>query len=106
MNRLLNNEPLHYGRGYAGPVETEFEIDTSKAAQYRRTAIPKNQFKGHNDFEEIERCIEPGDAKQEAWRCYSCREPFGKYRTCWFCLPCEVECPHDALWVEMPYLLR
>ena len=64
------------------------------------------QLKGHNDFEEIERCIEPGDAKQEAWRCYSRREPFGKYRTCWFCPPCEVECPHDALWVEMPYLLR
>jgi NADPH-dependent glutamate synthase beta subunit-like oxidoreductase len=45
-------------------------------------------------------------ARREAERCYSCGEPFGKYRTCWFCLPCEVECPHDALWVEIPYLLR
>jgi len=22
------------------------------------------------------------------------------------CLPCEVECPEEALWVEVPYLLR
>jgi formate dehydrogenase major subunit len=36
----------------------------------------------------------------------SCGQPFGKYRTCWFCLPCEVDCPHEALWVEVPYLLR
>lgn len=45
-------------------------------------------------------------ARKEAVRCYSCGEPFGKYRHCRFCLPCEVDCPHEALWVEAPYLLR
>jgi hypothetical protein len=23
-------------------------------------------------------------------------------RTCWFCLPCEIECPEEALYVEVP----
>ena len=45
-------------------------------------------------------------ARAEAGRCYSCGAPFGKFRTCWFCLPCEVECPQEALWVDIPYLLR
>jgi formate dehydrogenase major subunit len=41
----------------------------------------------------------------EAERCLDCGVPFG-IRTCWFCLPCEIECPEEALYVEIPYLLR
>jgi hypothetical protein len=33
-----------------------------------------------------------------------CGMPFG-IRTCWFCLPCEIECPEEALYVEIPYRL-
>ena len=58
------------------------------------------------DFAPIEIALDAKEAVKEAGRCYSCGQPFGKYRTCWFCLPCEVECPNDALWVEIPYLLR
>ena len=63
-------------------------------------------FSGKSDFSEIEQPFNDEQARAEAGRCYSCGKPFGKYRTCWFCLPCEVECPTDALWVEIPYLLR
>jgi len=63
-------------------------------------------FQGKGDFEELEQCIDEDIARQEAKRCCSCGEPFGKYKTCWFCLPCEAECPESALWVEIPYLLR
>lgn len=29
-----------------------------------------------------------------------------KYNECWYCLPCEVDCPVDAIRVEIPYLVR
>jgi NAD-dependent dihydropyrimidine dehydrogenase PreA subunit len=29
-----------------------------------------------------------------------------KYDECWYCLPCEVDCPVDAIRVEIPYLVR
>lgn len=25
---------------------------------------------------------------------------------CWYCTPCEVDCPADAITVKIPYLLR
>ncbi|MGD9073986.1 MAG: FAD-dependent oxidoreductase, partial [Desulfobacteraceae bacterium] len=106
VDRVLKGEPLRYGRDYAGPVETDFQIDTSSAADLKRAEIPVRLFQGEADFGELEECFDMETARKEARRCYSCGQPFGKYRTCWFCLPCEVECPHDALWVEIPYLLR
>ena len=29
-----------------------------------------------------------------------------KYDECWYCLPCEYDCPKNAIKVEIPYLLR
>jgi NAD-dependent dihydropyrimidine dehydrogenase PreA subunit len=29
-----------------------------------------------------------------------------KYDECWYCLPCEVDCPTQAITVSIPYLLR
>ena len=29
-----------------------------------------------------------------------------KYDECWYCMPCEVDCPTGAVKVEIPYLLR
>lgn len=29
-----------------------------------------------------------------------------KYDECWFCLPCEKECPTHAITVQIPFLLR
>jgi NAD-dependent dihydropyrimidine dehydrogenase PreA subunit len=29
-----------------------------------------------------------------------------KYDECWYCLPCELDCPKNAIKVEIPYLLR
>ena len=106
VNRFLNGEHLRYGREYGGPIETDFEIDIREAVSIKRAKIPERQFHGKENFREIECSFDTETALQEASRCYSCGQPFGKYRTCWFCLPCEVECPHNALWVEIPYLLR
>lgn len=106
VDRYLRGEHLRYGRSFAGPVELEFEIDTSHASALGRIEPPLRRCKGKGDFEEVSSSIDKDMAKAEASRCYSCGRPFGKYRTCWFCLPCEVECPEKALRVEIPYLLR
>jgi formate dehydrogenase major subunit len=106
VHRLLSGEHPRYGRQYAGPVETEFKIETCHATSPHRLTIPKHQLSGKGDFTELERGVDAETARKEASRCLSCGQPFGKYRNCWFCLPCEVDCPHDALYVEVPYLLR
>ena len=106
VDRYLKGEHMHYGRTYTGPIETEFEIDTHAADPAKRLSISQHQYKGENDFNELEQGIDSQTALQEARRCLSCGQPFGKYRNCWFCLPCEVDCPQEALWVEIPYLLR
>jgi len=106
IHRYLRGDDLKFNRSYLGPYETEFAIDTSRVSAARRLENLLCGFKGSGDFNELEMPFSEESARREAERCYSCGEPFGKYRTCWFCLPCEVECPHDALWVEIPYLLR
>jgi NADPH-dependent glutamate synthase beta subunit-like oxidoreductase len=106
IHRYLLGEDLRFGRSYVGPYETDFLIDTSHGNSAARAENPLRSFKGQGDFEELEMPFNAETARQEAGRCYSCGQPFGKYRTCWFCLPCEVECPQKAIWVEIPYLLR
>jgi len=106
VHRLFTGQHLSYGRSYPGPFETEFEIDVSRGSDDKRISPRWRQFTGTGDFEEVETAPSMDAARREAGRCYGCGAPFGKYRTCWFCLPCEVACPHDALWVEIPYLLR
>lgn len=29
-----------------------------------------------------------------------------QYDECWYCTPCEVDCPTDAVSVEIPYLIK
>ena len=106
VDRFLRGEHLRYGRSYAGPYETDFEIDAGRGSGDPRATIQERRCAGRGDFSEIEQGFDMETARQEAKRCHSCGEPFGKYRTRWFCLPCEVDCPHGALWVEIPYLLR
>ena len=106
VDRFLKQEHLTYGRTYPGPIETEFEIDTSRGTPGDRFSPPEHCFSGVGDFNENTGVFTEEAAMAEASRCYSCGQPFGKFRTCWFCLPCEVECPEDALYVEIPYLLK
>jgi NADPH-dependent glutamate synthase beta subunit-like oxidoreductase len=106
LNLLFADKPLAFNRSYAGPVVTDYEIKPQKGSGEARVEPAKKDFGGKGDFGLLEECFTPEEASKEALRCLSCGGPFGKYRTCWFCLPCEVECPEDALWVDVPYLLR
>jgi NAD-dependent dihydropyrimidine dehydrogenase PreA subunit len=31
---------------------------------------------------------------------------FMQFDECWYCMPCETDCPTGAVKVEIPYLLR
>ena len=106
VDRFLNGEHLKYGRTYLGPTTTEFEVEIRADLAKDRTVTPLRCYEGKGDFREIERGFTSEEARREARRCNSCGKPVGYYRTCWFCLPCEVECPEEALRVEVPYLLR
>ena len=106
VHRLFIDEHLSYGRRYEGPIEKDFDIDVSRGSNAERATPVPQPGVAKGDFTEIEQVLTEEQARCEAGRCYSCGSPFGKYRTCWFCLPCEVECPEEALWVEIPYLLR
>lgn len=46
------------------------------------------------------------ELRSEAGRCLGCGRPIERNMTCWYCLPCEVVCPTQALHVRIPYLIR
>ena len=50
-------------------------------------------------------CTE-AEVRAEAARCLGCGRPVERNMTCWYCLPCEVVCPTQALHVRIPYLIR
>jgi NADPH-dependent glutamate synthase beta subunit-like oxidoreductase len=106
IRRLLQGEDLAFGRDYLGPYVMDFEVDTSMAAPQRRVTLPRANGAESKRFIELELTMTESQAIEEARRCLNCGLPQGFYRNCWFCLPCEVECPEDALWVEIPYLMR
>ena len=106
IRRYLCQENLRYGRAYPGPYDTQFDVDLSKAVPSKRVAPNQLPVDRRRSFLELVECMSEGEARAEAERCLSCGEPYGKFRTCWYCLPCEVECPEEALRVEIPYLLR
>jgi hypothetical protein len=101
----MEGEDLEYGRVNPTPFELQFEPDLSRAKSRARVAMPAISLTRRKGFTEVARGYSKEEAVAEAERCLDCGVPFG-IRTCWFCLPCEIECPEEALYVEIPYLLR
>lgn len=106
VRRLLAGEDLHYGRTYRGPFEPVESAPATSAVDVPRQRAEHRIPQGRGDYAEAVAALNPAQARLEASRCLSCGGPEGRYKTCWFCLPCEVECPEQALRVEIPYLLR
>jgi NADPH-dependent glutamate synthase beta subunit-like oxidoreductase len=105
IGRFLLGESLDYGRGNGSPWELHFEMDLTKAQPRPRQSMPQRAVSQRRNFDEVALGFGKGEAQAEAERCLNCGIPVG-LRTCWFCLPCEIECPEEALYVEIPYLLR
>jgi NADPH-dependent glutamate synthase beta subunit-like oxidoreductase len=107
IHRLLSGETLRWGRPYwDGICITGFPIDTSSAVARPRAVLPRLPIPARNLRAEVEKTIDRKTAKAEAERCLNCGRPAEVNQTCWYCLPCEIECPADALKVRLPYLIR
>jgi NADPH-dependent glutamate synthase beta subunit-like oxidoreductase len=97
---------ITYERDRMTSFETEYVIDLSQATPGSRMKAPTISLEDRRRFIEVEKSLTTEQALLEAKRCLSCGEPFGKFRMCWSCLACEVECPEKALDIQVPYLLR
>lgn len=107
IDRMLRGETLRWGRSYwDGTCITDFPIDLSEAIERRRAQLPRAPIKARGVHTEVEKTLDGKDARAEAERCLNCGLPAEVNLTCWYCLPCEIECPVDALEVRMPYLVR
>jgi len=107
INRYLFGETLRWGRAYwQGAYITDFPVDKSDAISRPRAILPRLPIQERNLHREVEKTLERKAAQEEAERCLNCGFPAEVNKTCWYCLPCEVECPVDALEVRMPYLVR
>ena len=106
IDRYLRGMDLRYGRSYPGPLITDFPIPKEGASgtpPQETDRIPPSERKG---MEESDGGFGETEAFQESTRCLSCGVPVGCNDSCWYCLPCEVSCPEDALRVEIPSLIR
>ena len=107
INRYLFGETLRWGRAFwQGSYTTDFPVDKSDAISRPRAILPRLPIQERNLYREVEKTLGRKAAQEEAERCLNCGFPAEVNQTCWYCLPCEVECPVDALEVRMPYLVR
>jgi len=106
-DRLLRNEGLRWGRQFwDGPYIKEYDSTHREAKGGPRRELAKVALGDRRLDTEVEIILSPQAAKEEAERCLSCGRAAEINRTCWCCLPCEIECPVQALEVRMPYLVR
>jgi len=106
IDRYLRGEDLRYGRSYAGPYITDFSIDLQAANSTVRQESLKIKGGERLGFKEIDGGFDESMATAESSRCLNCGAPVACFDSCWYCLPCEVSCPEDALRVEIPYKIR
>jgi NADPH-dependent glutamate synthase beta subunit-like oxidoreductase len=107
INRMFKEETLGWGRKYwDGAYISDFSIDHSSAVSRERRILPRTNIENRKLNFEVEKTMSSEDARKEAERCLNCGYPAEVNKTCWSCLPCEIECPVDALKVQMPYLIR
>jgi len=107
MDRFLRGDGLCWERGFwSGPYIQEYEVDPGRAKGGLRGELARVPLAERRLDVETEKVLSPETARKEAERCLSCGQAAEWNETCWYCLPCEIECPVKALQVRMPYLIR
>ena len=108
IHRFVNGESLDWGRDYF--VENGHipytEPDFSRAQGKGRWGYERLPIEARTLAGEVESSFSKESALREAERCLSCGRASESNQTCWFCLPCEIDCPEKALEVRIPYLVR
>jgi NADPH-dependent glutamate synthase beta subunit-like oxidoreductase len=107
-DRFLRDQTLAYGRDYyaINGLVTHYEVSTRRRAADPRGEVDRLPIAERALTRETDQTITREQARKEAERCLSCGRSFESNRTCWYCLPCEIECPTQALTVKMPYQVR
>ena len=107
IDRYLRGQDIAAGRADEALHEVATVVDTQGAIHRARARVPvlprEERTRGHG---EVERTIDEAAAVREAERCLRCGYAYERYRECWYCLPCEIECPTEALKVEIPFLVE
>ncbi|MGD8563425.1 MAG: FAD-dependent oxidoreductase [Desulfarculaceae bacterium] len=105
--RYMAGEGLRWGRDPLGDISVqEFQPNPEVGSPDTRLEPGRLPPKERSLVKEVESAFTEDQAVQEARRCLSCGRAFEANQACWFCLPCEIDCPTQALEVRMPYLLR
>ncbi|MBW2130378.1 MAG: FAD-dependent oxidoreductase [Deltaproteobacteria bacterium] len=108
VDRFLRGEGMTFGRDYytINGMVADYEVSTARHIGGPRGEVSRVPVHQRTLTLETEQSLTPEQARKEAERCLSCGRPFEANRTCWYCLPCEIECPTQALTVRMPYQVR
>lgn len=106
-DRFMRGQGLRWGRNFwNGAYIKDCVIDLSQARGGPREDLDRIPVDRRDLWTQAEQVLSPERAKREAMRCLSCGRPAEVNHTCWYCLPCEIECPVNALQVRIPYLVR
>ncbi|RJQ50036.1 MAG: FAD-dependent oxidoreductase [Desulfobacteraceae bacterium] len=106
-DRFLRGEGLRWGRSFFdGSKVSCYEPGPNRAAGRPKISPQQAPLSQRGMKTEVEKTLSAEEALEEAERCLSCGRSFESNKTCWYCLPCEIECPVHALEVRMPYLVR
>ena len=89
----------------SGKVQ-EYVSDLSRSDGRPRSFLDRIPTEKRTLTAEVENLLSSAQAQQQASRCLSCGRPFDANKTCWACLPCELDCPEKALTLRIPYYMR
>jgi NADPH-dependent glutamate synthase beta subunit-like oxidoreductase len=107
LDRFLCGDGLRWGRDFwQGPYIRDYEVDPTRAKGGPPMPLPRVPLHQRRLDQETELTLSPDQARREAERCLSCGRAAEWHQSCWYCLPCEIECPVKALEVRIPYLVR
>jgi|GEM_PF-385897 len=107
-DRFLRDQSMTYGRDYyaTNGLVINYDASSRRPAGGPRGEVDRLPIAERGLMYETDQTLTHEQARKEAERCLSCGRSFEMNKTCWYCLPCEIECPVDALEVRMPYLVR
>jgi ferredoxin len=106
IDRYVRGQDVTLERIREAPKLLADQVDLARARRYPRALMPQIEIEMRKrSFALIHTGYDGATARQEADRCLRCARAVEYYNECWYCLPCEIECPTEALRLEIPFLV-